>query len=1356
MNFRISIQPTTSLSYETLYTITLDGGSGGITDENGNALAADFTSSFTTAPFVDNVAPEVVSVTPVANATGVPVAANATVVFSEDMNINSLSELNFEIRTAGGLLVPITLTYNPATRTATMIPEAPLAYATNFTGIVKSGAEGVKDIAGNALASDYTWSFSSETDQVAPLVVQIDPASNATAVPVTTPVNIRFSEAMLAGSITTFNIEVRDGSNNLVAGTLSYYPISFVAIFTPTEPLRYGMVYTVRVKSGATGVKDINGNLLAADFVWNFTTEPDLIAPTITAVTPANNATGVQPTIVVTAVFSEELDVATINASTVELRNSANTLIPSTISYNNTTRTLSITPNSSLTGSMVFNVLIKAGASGVKDLSGNALATNYTWSFATASTSISIFGPGTSTTNVENDGAAVTIGMKFRSTEAGFINGVRFYKTPGMSGVHTGNLWSSTGTKLAEVIFTNETASGWQQALFPSPVAIQPNTTYVVSYHSPTGDYPNTNPYFTNAVTNGPLRALANGEDGGNGVYRYNATPIFPNENWGSTNYYVDVVFSVQAGPDLVPPVINSLSPVRNATSVSIAAPIVATFNESVSPASFTTGVFELRNASNSVVPSNLVVSQGTATLTPSAPLSYLSTYTVRIRGGVNGVKDLEGNALVRDTTWTFTTVEPPPPAVTDNGPGGPILVLYSPSNPFSRYTIEILRAEGLNYFLAKNIAELTATDLDNYDMVVLGEVAVNNNQVAWLTNFVNNGGTLVGLRPAPALADLFGITRQTGTLSDRYLLVNTTSGPGQGIVNQTIQFHGAADLYTLSGATSLATLYSSATTATTNPAVTLRQVGTNGGKAVAFTYDLAKSIVYTRQGNPAWAGQKRDGTFGPIRSDDMFFGGTSTDWIDLNKVAIPQADEQQRLLVNILLQGNMHRKPLPRFWFLPRGLKAAIVMTGDDHYNDGTTGRFNHYLTLGPNTPQDVADWKAVRASSYLYNGTPVSNADAIAFNNMGFEIGLHLYTGCNNFTGATELGAAFDSQIEMFQEQFPSLPALISHRTHCMVWSDWATVAKVQAQRGIRMDVNYYYWPGSWIQDRSGMFTGSGMPMRFADLDGSLIDCYQAPTQMTDESEITLPKFANDLLNRALGTEGYYGVFVANMHTDSANHIGSTHIINSALSRNVPVISSKQLVTWLDGRNSSYFGEMTWNNNQLSFPVTALPGARNLKGMVPVTAHSGTLQYILRDGNAVSYTTETIKGVNYAFFDIPVGTSEFIADYGSVANRGRIDTIPATVAVVIPQEQIALQLKAEAYPNPSASQFQLRISGGDNQPVVVRFVDAFGKVIERHERMMPGSIFQVGATWKNGVYFAEVVQGNNKTVLKLVKTGN
>ncbi len=99
------------------------------------------------------------------------------------------------------------------------------------------------------------------------------------------------------------------------------------------------------------------------------------------------------------------------------------------------------------------------------------------------------------------------------------------------------------------------------------------------------------------------------------------------------------------------------------------------------------------------------------------------------------------------------------------------------------------------------------------------------------------------------------------------------------------MQFHGTADRYPLAGATTVATLYTDATTATSNPAVTLRASGPNGGQAAAFTYDLARSVVYTRQGNPAWSGQERDGA-PPIRSDDLFFGAASgdvqPDWVDL------------------------------------------------------------------------------------------------------------------------------------------------------------------------------------------------------------------------------------------------------------------------------------------------------------------------------------------------------------------------------------------------------------------------------------------------------------------------------------------
>ena len=118
-------------------------------------------------------------------------------------------------------------------------------------------------------------------------------------------------------------------------------------------------------------------------------------------------------------------------------------------------------------------------------------------------------------------------------------------------------------------------------------------------------------------------------------------------------------------------------------------------------------------------------------------------------------------------------------------------------------------------------------------------------------------------MHPDKQLAGLLGLTPSASTLSNGYLSVDNSTGPGQGIVGQTIQYHGPADLYTVSGSTRLATLYSNATASTTSPAVTLANAG--AGQAAAFTYDLARSIVYTRQGNPAWSGQKRDGQIRPL-----------------------------------------------------------------------------------------------------------------------------------------------------------------------------------------------------------------------------------------------------------------------------------------------------------------------------------------------------------------------------------------------------------------------------------------------------------------------------------------------------------
>ncbi len=587
-----------------------------------------------------------------------------------------------------------------------------------------------------------------------------------------------------------------------------------------------------------------------------------------------------------------------------------------------------------------------------------------------------------------------------------------------------------------------------------------------------------------------------------------------------------------------------------------------------------------------------------------------------------------------------------PAAAAPEEGPGGPILVLSQATNPFTSYYAEILRAEGLNEFTVTDISLVTDVTLVAYDVVLLGDMSLTAPQVTMLSDWVAAGGNLIAMRPDKQLAPLLGLADAGGTLANGYLRVDTSTAPGAGIVDTTIQYHDQADRYTLAGATSLATLYSNASTATAFPAATLRNVGSNGGQAAAFTFDLARSIVYTRQGNPAWAGQDRDGGVDTvIRPGDMFYGNAAhdpqPDWVDLNKVAIPQADEQQRLLANLIGHVNRDRKPLPRFWYFPRNEKAVVVMTGDDHGPGGTDDQFESFKSAS--TPGcSVADWGCIRATSYIYTSVPLSDAQAAAYNADGFEVALHVNTGCAATADPVELENFYSSQLDDFAGTFPSLPAPASNRTHCIAWGDWATQAEVELAHGIRLDTNWYYHPDFWIQNRPGMFTGSGMPMRFADLDGSMIDVYQAPTQMTDESGQSYPFTVNALLDKALGAEGYFGAFVTNMHTDHANHASANAIVASAKARDVPVVSARQLLTWTDGRNASSFGSIGWNGNTLSFTISVGAGATGLRAMVPTSTPVGALTGITRDGTPITFTEQPVKGVEYAFFAANAGAYE------------------------------------------------------------------------------------------------------------------
>jgi hypothetical protein len=688
---------------------------------------------------------------------------------------------------------------------------------------------------------------------------------------------------------------------------------------------------------------------------------------------------------------------------------------------------------------------------------------------------------------------------------------------------------------------------------------------------------------------------------------------------------------------DTTPPSVTGVQPAEGAIDVPIAAPVTVTFDEAMDPATISASTFELRDAGDDLVAAGVTYDPGarTASLAPASALSYDAVYRATVKGGASGsrVTDLSGNALAADRTWSFTAGPPPPP----------ILVVASSANRFSAYNAEILRAEGLSDFATADVGLLSPGYLARFDVIVLGDLPLTPADVTMLTDWVNAGGNLIALRPDKALAGLLGLTDTGTTLANGYLRIDTASRPGAGLVGETIQFHGTADRYAPTGATTIATLYSDAYTTVSQPAVTLRSVGSAGGEAAAFTYDLARSIVYTRQGNPAWAGQERDGVF-PIRSDDLFYGAQSgdvqPDWIDVTKIAIPQADEQQRLLANLILTMSRDRTPLPRFWYLPRGEKAAVVMTGDDHAVGGTAGRFDRYKALSP-SGCSIVDWECVRGTSYLYPSSPLTNAQAAAYDAEGFEIALHPHVAlpCGNWTPAI-LQGDYTDQLNLFKAKYTSVPVPATNRMHCVAWSDWATMAKTELTKGVRLDTNYYHYPSAWIGNRPGFLTGSGIIMRFANLDGSAIDVFQAATQMTDEAGQAYPATVDALLDKALGAEGYYGVFTANMHTDEVSSAGSDAIVASALARDVPVVSARQMLEWVDGRDRSSFRSFTWNGSVLGFSIRVGDRANGLQAMLPVDQGGKTLASVSLGGTPVFFTVQTIKGIEYALFAATPGT--------------------------------------------------------------------------------------------------------------------
>src|SRR5439155_2153095 len=116
--------------------------------------------------------------------------------------------------------------------------------------------------------------------------------------------------------------------------------------------------------------------------------------------------------------------------------------------------------------------------------------------------------------------------------------------------------------------------------------------------------------------------------------------------------------------------------------------------------------------------------------------------------------------------------------------------------------------------------------------------------------------------------------------------------------------------------------------------------------------------------------------------------------------------------------------------------------------------------------------------------------------------------------------------------------------------------------------------------------------------------------------------------------------GAFTANMHTDYVASTGSDAILASAKTRGVPIVSGRQMLKWLDGRNGSSLSAITFASNALTFTITVGSGATGLQAMIPTAFPAGRLSAIRLGTSPIAYTSQTIKGIEYAIFPAATGT--------------------------------------------------------------------------------------------------------------------
>lgn len=586
-----------------------------------------------------------------------------------------------------------------------------------------------------------------------------------------------------------------------------------------------------------------------------------------------------------------------------------------------------------------------------------------------------------------------------------------------------------------------------------------------------------------------------------------------------------------------------------------------------------------------------------------------------------------------------------------------PILVLATNAG-FGTYTAEILKTEGFNEFQLDSLSDkkITKAYLEKFDLVILAETNVGASKKELLTSYVENGGNLIAFRPDKSLNELFGVDAAEGIINEGYIRINAGNiQPGR-ISESTLQFHGNADKYYVKNAEIIAEIFDENEIKSEFPGVVSNQFG--NGKTVAFLYNLPKSIVYTRQGNPEFADTEKDGIPG-LRGLDLFTDG----WVDTSKNTLNQADQQMALLSKCIENMSESIKPLPRFWYFPDTLKCVATLTND--------GEYRGEADFEPQF-RDV-DSMGAKMTLYILEVNKVSKEWVDKWTEKGHEIAGHPDdTWEANHPEWNNMDSMLGIKIKEIKEKY-QLPVR-TNVNHWFVWCgedstgkpDFGAQAMLEEKNGIELDANYAHYDINSNQGENylgtpgynqGNFTGSGLVMKYTNVKGETINVYQHFNAVYDQqyNELHDPEgFYNcfkGLVDRSLNDEIYSFVSIKS-HNDEYYFSKEPllKMLEYANSKNVPVWTAAKLLDFIKMKDEASFSDISWSDHKLSFTLNSkLKHSNGLTVMLPASYDGTKINEVVKNESTTPFTIKKVKGSDYAFVTVQGGMNySIVASFG------------------------------------------------------------------------------------------------------------